>query len=174
MARVHHRKAAKDYPAQGIAKGDMYYYAKIKTGPRSSRELRSKTPFKRSQLTVSEFKATLFDIEDDLAAITSIDDIPDIAERLRSLAQDQEERLENMPEGLREGDTGQMLTERKDACETAADELDDIHSRGDDARGSFSTEHDEWEATAEEDRGEEPEDPEDDFLDEARDVSIDV
>lgn len=34
MARVHHRKAAKDYPQQGIAKGDMYYYVKIKTGPR--------------------------------------------------------------------------------------------------------------------------------------------
>ena len=55
MARVHHRKAAKDYPDHGIAKGDLYYYTKIKTGPRSSRVLRSKEPFKRSQLTSSEF-----------------------------------------------------------------------------------------------------------------------
>lgn len=174
MARVHHRKAAKDYPEHGIAKGEMYYYAKIKTGQRSSRELRSKTRFKRSQLTVSEFKGTLYDIEDDLAAIASIDDIPDIAERLRTLAGEQEEKFDAMPEGLQQGDTGTLLTERKEACETAADELDEIHQRADDWRGNYSTEHDEWLAADEEDRGEEPEDQEEDFLQEARDVSIDV
>ena len=48
MARVTRRKAAKDYPDAGINKGDLYYYAKIKTGPRTSRTLRSIKPCGRA------------------------------------------------------------------------------------------------------------------------------
>jgi len=49
MAKTFHRKAAKDYPNEGISKGDMYWYAKIKTGQRSSRVIRSLTPIPMSK-----------------------------------------------------------------------------------------------------------------------------
>lgn len=126
MSRVHKRKAAKDYPDHGIAKGDTYYYTKMKTGPRSSRVLRSKTPFRRSQLTGSEYLGTLYDIEDDQAKLDSLDDASDIAERYRTLGEETLEKFDNMPDGLQAGDTGQMLQERADACETAADEIEDL------------------------------------------------
>lgn len=126
MPRVHKRVAAKDYPDQGIVKGDTYYYTKMKTGPRSSRVMRSKTPFRRSQLTNSDYLATLYEIEDDQAKIDSLDDATDIAERYRTLAEETQEKLDNMPQGLQEGDTGQMLQERIDACENAASEIEDL------------------------------------------------
>lgn len=126
MPRVHKRKAAKDYPDHGIVKGDTYYYTKMKTGPRSSRVLRSKTPFRRSQLTGSEYLGTLYDIEDDQAKLDSLEDSSDIAERYRTLGEETLEKFDNMPEGLQAGDTGQMLQERADACETAADEIEDL------------------------------------------------
>lgn len=126
MPRVHHRRARKDYPDQGIQKGDLYYYTKMKTGPRSSRVLRSKTPFKRSQLTNSDYLGELYEIEDDLAALASVDDANDIAERFRNLGQEQQDKLDNMPEGLQEGDTGQMIQERAEACENAADEIETL------------------------------------------------
>lgn len=126
MPRVHKRKAAKDYPDNGIAKGDTYYYTKMKAGPRSSRVLRSKTPFRRSQLTGSEYLGTLYDIEDDQAKLDSLDDASDIAERYRTLGEETQEKFDNMPDGLQEGDTGQMLQERADACEAAATEIEDL------------------------------------------------
>lgn len=126
MPRVHKRVAAKDYPDHGIVKGDTYYYTKMKTGPRSSRVMRSKTPFRRSQLTGSEYLGTLYEIEDDKAKIDTLDDASDIIERYRALAEETQEKLDNMPQGLQEGDTGQMLQERIDACENAASEIEDL------------------------------------------------
>ena len=38
MARQTQRRARKDYPDHGISKGDLYWYAAIKTGPRSRRQ----------------------------------------------------------------------------------------------------------------------------------------
>ena len=88
--------------------------------------LRSKTPFKRSQLTNSDYLGELYEIEDDLNEITSVEEASDIAERFRTLGQDQQDKLDNMPEGLQEGDTGQMIQERAEACENAADEIETL------------------------------------------------
>ena len=46
-----------------------------------------------------------------------------IAAELESIRDDVQERLDNMPEGLQEGDIGQTLQERIDNLETAIDEL---------------------------------------------------
>lgn len=65
MPKVEHRKA---YPEAGIEPGKLYYYyVSMKTGPRSSKVMRSKTPFKRWQLTMSEYYAKLWQIEDALS-----------------------------------------------------------------------------------------------------------
>ena len=174
MARVHHRKAAKDYPQQGIAKGDMYYYVKIKTGPRTSREMRSKTPFKRSQLTQSDYLSQLYDWEDSKAEISEMDSAQQFADDIRALGEEQGEKFDNMPEGLQQGDSGQMLEARRDACEQAATEIEEIISEWEDAKSTWETEietyktelaahkasqeaFDEWEAQSEDDGFDEPE-----------------
>lgn len=126
MARVHHRRANKDYPQAGIQKGEMYYYAKIKTGPYSSRTIRQKEPIKASQLTSSEYLSRLYELQDQINGINEPEDAREIAEALRELGQEQRDKLDNMPEGLQQGDTGQMLEERAEACESAADEMETL------------------------------------------------
>lgn len=182
MAHVHHRKAAKDYPDHGIAKGDLYYYTKIKTGPRSSRVLRSKEPFKRSQLTSSEFLGQLYDIEDSLAALTDIGEARDLAESLRELDQEQQDKLDNMPEGLQESETGELLRTRAEGCEAAADSIEEIVDEWETAHDEYQTalaEFDEAQ-TAQSETGEEhdldePEEvDEDEFLSRIQEITIDT
>jgi flagellar biosynthesis chaperone FliJ len=125
MARVQERKAAKDYPQNGIKKGDTYFYVKIKTGPYSSRTIRSLQRPKRYQLTGSEFYSQLWQIEDDaFAGVNEASDLREIAEQLRELGQEQQDKFDNMPEGLQQGDTGMMLEERASSCEVWADDID--------------------------------------------------
>jgi len=172
MAKVEHRKARKDYPTNGIKKGDMYYFAQIKTGPRSSRIIRQIAPIKPQQLTSSPFKSGLLDWEDAKSALTNRDDAQALADTIRELGEEQQASFDNMPEGLQQGDTGQMLEARATACEEAASEIEEIISRWEDAE----TEHeglvaaheesqsafDDWEsaATAAEEAGEEYNEPE--------------
>lgn len=140
MARPDHRKAAKDYPQAGIAKGDLYWYVKIKTGPRSSRVMRQKSPFKRSQLTQSDFLSQLYDWEDNKAEIGSMDDAQGFADDIRSLGEEQQGKFDNMPEGLQQGDSGQMLETRANACETAATEIEEAISEWESAKDSWEAE----------------------------------
>jgi hypothetical protein len=132
MARVHHRKARKDYPEKGIKKGDMYYFAQIKTGPRSSRTIRQLEPIKQSQLTSSDFLSQLYGIEEGFDEIvhdeSAVEALNDAATTLRDLGQEQQDKFDNMPDGLQQGDTGQMLEERANNCEQWADEIEQIAS----------------------------------------------
>jgi hypothetical protein len=133
MARCTHVKAARRrYPQSecgipgGIKQGQSYYWWKFKRGSKHF----SLTPPKRSQLTQSAFYSQLYEIEDRIADLTASSDLPSevegIAEELRSLAEECQGSLENMPESLQQGPTGEMLQERIDACEGAADELEGI------------------------------------------------
>lgn len=125
MARLHYRKARKDYPANGIKRGDMYYFAQIKTGPRSSRTIRSLTKPRPSELTVSEFNGWLGDLQEiELPAVEDIEALRQIAENIREFGQEQQEKFDNMPEGLQQGDTGQLLEERATGCDGWADEIE--------------------------------------------------
>lgn len=137
MARPQHRTAAKDYPNAGIAKGDKYWYVKIKTGPRSSREMRQKEPFKRSQLTQSDYLAQLYDWEDSLAALDSMEGAEALAEEIENLGSEQREKFDNMPEGLQQGDSGQMLERRAEACEAAAEAIREVIGEWEAARDEF-------------------------------------
>lgn len=139
MPRVKQVKAAKDYPQFGIKKGDLHYYTKMKTGPRSSRELRQIKPFKRSQLTNSEFLSARYDWEDDKGDVGSHEDVTSLAERIREIGDNERDKLSNMPEGLQQGDTGQMLESRADACDAAADELEEIASEWETALDEHTT-----------------------------------
>ena len=131
MPRVHHIKARKDYPNDGIKKGDMYYKWSIKTGPVSGITFRSPTPPKPSQLTNSAFYQEYYAIQEQFDEIMSNaevieDDLNNIRDNLENLRDDTQDKLDNMPEGLQEGNTGQLLQERIDALEQDISEIEDI------------------------------------------------
>ncbi len=145
MARVLTRVARKDYPGEGIVKGDTYSKVSLKTGPRSSRTLRSKTPFKRHQLTSSDYLQRVYVIADEtVPAISCPDDVQSLKDEIEEIKSELEEKLENMPEGLKEGPTGQMLQERMDECDDFLNSLEGLE---------FMEEH-EWEETEREDEDE--------------------
>lgn len=124
MARVEKVKARKDYPAQGIKKGDEYYICRIKL-QRGGMTIRSKDPIPRYRTTVSEFYSTLWQIEDEaFSGVETSEQLRDVATQVRELGEAQQEKLDNMPEGLQEGSTGEMLRERAEACEAWADEIE--------------------------------------------------
>lgn len=129
MARVHFvKKAQKDNPA--VKKGEPYYWWKFMVGGRGGPKNYSATPPRPSQTTQSEFLGTLGDIEDEISSLAADDGLEgavgDIASRLRELGEEQGAKKENMPEGLQESDTGQMLEDRATRCGEMADELEGL------------------------------------------------
>lgn len=152
MARVHHVKARKDYPDIGVKKGEMYYWWALKT-QRGGIKRRSKTPPRPSDLTLSEFKGTLYgaqeSFEDQLGAAESFADLESAREEfkgeLETLRDEQSDKLSNMPEGLQQGDTGQLLQSRYDELETMISDLegvdipdDDDHPEPDESEPSYT------------------------------------
>jgi len=127
MPRVTYvKKARKDNP---ICKaGESYYWWKFNFGPKGY----SLTPPKASQLTRSEFLSQMYSFEEQIGAlvVNTADDLRDavenIAEEIRALGEEQTDKLCNMPEGLQEGPTGELLQIRYDECEAMADELERI------------------------------------------------
>jgi hypothetical protein len=128
MAKVQHRRANKAYPENGIEKGDMYYFAQIKTGPYSSRTIRQKHPISQSQLTTSEYLQSLYALQETARCFTHITDFLDVPDQLRELADAARERLASMPESLQQSDAGQLLETRADSCESVADEIESLTS----------------------------------------------
>jgi hypothetical protein len=133
MPKVHFvPKARKNYRADGIRKGDPYFWWKFNYGPK----IRSKTRPKPSQLTRSEFLSTMADHEENaksaLGSIEEFEDfeaasqgIRDIAEEVKEFGQEQEEKANNMEEHFPNGcPIMELLRERATACERIAEELE--------------------------------------------------
>lgn len=128
MARAHFvKKARKDNPA--VKAGESYYWWEFRYGGKHY----SKTPPRPSQLTQSEFLSQMYSFQEQIEDATSIEDIEGLPDEIRQLGEEQIEKKDNMPEGLQEGDTGQLLEERAEAMESWASELEDIISESDDA-----------------------------------------
>lgn len=131
MPRVHHvKKALKDNRV--CKKGEEYFWWVNKTGLRSSVKRMSKTRPKPSQLTTSEFLSEYYSVQEDMqeAQPQSVEDLQSLrdewAERIREIGEGCRERFENMPEGLQQGDTGQLLEQRADGMESWANDLEGI------------------------------------------------
>lgn len=135
MPKVHHvKKARKDNKKAGIKKGESYYWWAFRVG-RGSIKRYSKTPPRPSQLTNSEYMSSFLslqeEIEDEAQGVKTKEDaeslaqfMRDKAEEYRTLGDEQQEKFDNMPEGLQSGDTGQLLECRKEACDRGAEELE--------------------------------------------------
>lgn len=129
MARVHFVKAArKDYPDAGIKKGESYYWWEFRYGGTH----KSKERPKPSQLTQSEFLSQAYALNErieELSADNAEDlksEVEDICSEIRSLGEEQADKISNMPDSLQEGPTGEMLQNRADACEEWADNLEQV------------------------------------------------
>ena len=118
-----------------INKGDSYRWWKFRFGGRYVRCLKPECSPKPSDLTQSEFYGTLYGIQESVE--TALDDfrnggelgdlasaLNDAAGELRELGEECQGKLDNMPEGLQQGDTGQLLENRASECESKADELE--------------------------------------------------
>ncbi len=121
MPRVSKQVARKDYPNAGIKKGDLYYKWKFRYSPVN----RSLTPPQAEQLTQSAYMQEWIPLNRDISEFDGeADDVDELVERARQLGNEQQEKKDNMPDGLQEGDTGQLLEERAEECEELADSLE--------------------------------------------------
>ena len=127
MTRAHFvKKARKDYPEANIKRGESYYWWKFNF---SRTVHRSKTAPKRSQLTQSDFLATIYGIEDTISNLNTEGDLEDevqsIISELECLRDECEDRLSNMPDQLQEGSSsGQLLQERTEYIDEMISELE--------------------------------------------------
>jgi len=180
MPRVHHLKAAKDYPSHGISKGEMYYKWSIKR-QRGGVTLKSKTYPRPSQLTENAFFQPLYQLLEgleDLGDNVSADDLEAFGSDIQALGEEQREKFDNMPEGLQQGDTGQMLEERAENCESWASDIESVVSELNDkleelsedkeaeykaavaAWAAYDEERDDWDSGDARSPDDEPEEPE--------------
>ena len=127
MTRAHFvKKARKDNKDLGIKKGESYYWWKFRFGGKHA----SKTPPKRSELTQSAFYASIWDIEDTMAALTMESDfeseIENTVSELENVKDECQNSLDNMPEQLQSAPTGELLQNRMESIDEMIDELQGI------------------------------------------------
>lgn len=124
------QKSRKEYKCSKCGKvipvGSRYYKGEINFGP---------TIIRCSDCKLEAWEVTTSDWQLSTGAIINrweenyglSDSTPEeIRNEIESIMGDQQDRLDNMPEGLQEGDVGQLIQERIDACEATMDELDNI------------------------------------------------
>ena len=124
------QKSRKEYKCSKCGKtipaGSKYYKGEINFGPTIIRCNDCK--LESWEVTTSDYLLRvgqiLYKWQEDYEV--NEDTASDISSSLQEIEDDLQERLDNMPEGLQEGDAGQLLQERIDALEDAISELDSI------------------------------------------------
>ena len=123
MAKAHFVKSArKDNPV--AKKGESYWWWKPMIGGRGGPKRFSKERPKPSQLTNSEFLSAVYGAQESLDEAKDADAFRTVAEEVRELGEETQGKYDNMPEGLQQGDTGQMLEERASQCSEWADQIE--------------------------------------------------
>lgn len=122
-----------------VKAGESYYWWKFRHGGKRI----SKTPPQRSQLTQSDFKSTIWTIEDERIAKFVYSDgrdaVEEIIGELEELRDQCQESLDNMPESLQESPTGEMLQNRIDSLEDMIGQLEDVDFDSEPDREDFDT-----------------------------------
>lgn len=131
-AKVKKVKARKDYPKFGILKGEEHYTWQLWYGGYSV-VYRSKTYPRASRLETSEYMVSYLELVEraqDLvdSGEVSQDDIDSLIADIQELQSDVQSKLDNMPEPLQEGETGQLMQSRIDELDTWLDALCAIES----------------------------------------------
>lgn len=125
MARLNEAKAGKDYPKYDIKKGDTYWWTQEFRGPKRY----FKTRPKPSQYASGDFMPTWLSVGEELAMAQADgleDAVSTAVSQLEELRDSTQEKFDNMPEGLQQGDTGQLLEGRVNACDEWIDALQEV------------------------------------------------
>lgn len=136
MPRVYEVKKCRKSPgkcsrcARRIKKGQPYIWWKFNYGPKYVRCDSSACYPHPSELTRSEFQGRIADLKKGGIGGDTFEELKDarqtVVDELESLAEDCQEKYDNMPENFQNGDTGQLLQEREQACRDAASALENI------------------------------------------------
>ena len=126
---VDHSKPADDNDRVIVNKGQTYYtWTLFRSAPRISL-----TYPKRQELTNSGFKIATYDLEDRISDLSSLSDLEDLRGELESIAQDindladeQQDKLSNMPESLQNAPTGELLQNRYDSLTEWAQNIEGV------------------------------------------------
>lgn len=124
-------KSRKEYKCKKCGKvipaGSKYYRGEINFGPTIVRCQDCK--LQAWEVTTSDYQLAVGQIvykwRDDYNLEEGVND--DIASALQEVCDDVQDRLDNMPEGLQEGDVGQLLQERIDTLESAISDLESLY-----------------------------------------------
>ncbi len=123
MAKVIKHIARKDYPEQGIKKGDVYFQWQLY----NCKVQRSLTSPSRQQLTNSGFLQSAYTIEDNLNSLDSSESLDVLKEQVESYTEEIEElmseaqdSLSNLPEQFQDSS---MLNDRISSLEEWMDNL---------------------------------------------------
>jgi len=133
MARAHFvKRARKDNP---VAKaGESYWWWKFMQGGRGGPKRFSKEQPRQSQLTQSAFFGAVYAmqeaVEDFNTATADMSELETFRDEVGGMAQtigdECQSSLDNMPDGLREGPSGEMLTERVSAMEEMVSTIEGV------------------------------------------------
>lgn len=127
------QKANKEYKCslcgKIINKGEQYIKHSMNFGPTKVRCIDH--PFKRADLTSSEYLQTIYSLQDDTSfEATCSEDLEqlrdDMINEIESLKDETESRLYNMPDSLQESPTGELLQERISSMEDALSDLESL------------------------------------------------
>lgn len=125
MARAHFVKSArKDNPV--AKKGESYWWWKPMIGGRGGPKRYSKERPKPSQMTQSAFLSVIYGAGEQLAEADDPETFRTIAQEVRDAGEEAQGSYDNMPEGLQQGDTGQMLEQRSQSAERWADHIESV------------------------------------------------
>jgi hypothetical protein len=125
------KSARKDYPNQGITKGESYYHWSFMSGGKGGPKIRSKRKPRPSQLTQSEFWSQVLSwqesADDKTPELSDIEsEIGELKSDIEALRDEQLEKHDNLPPGLQDGPSGELIQGRYDALDEAYNILDSI------------------------------------------------
>lgn len=127
MTKLNHvQKAAKDYPQAGIKKGDSYYWWQ---GYRQHKQMSKERPMP-SQYASSDYARSVLTLVEGLEAWGedpwTEDDRDALVSDLETIRDEEQDKFDNMPEGLQQGDIGQLLEQRVSDLDEWINELESI------------------------------------------------
>jgi hypothetical protein len=131
MPKVHFVKSARKDNSV-VSKGEPYYWWKIKTGPVSGIKCVSKNRPRPSQLTRSSFYSAVYSAQEsfedqEFNAESCFETARDeVRDALQEILDETQEKLDNMPEGLQQGSTGELLQERINMLESAIGDTENV------------------------------------------------
>lgn len=130
LAKVVKRKANKDYPEQGIKKGEKYFTWKIRIGRFGGRVCRSKDYPLNSQREGNDYMQWLYNLKESftfLAPETIEDVIQGMILEIDDQTSELQERIDNLPEQFQQaGPAYEILQERIDTLEKWSSDLQNL------------------------------------------------